>query len=244
MSLRFHEIAETHNILNPFTQDQLKLLGEICNLTPEMQLLDLACGKGEMLCSWGQTYGIGGIGVDISHVFLAAARERAKELEVTEQISFVQGDAGKYNGEVNKFDLVSCIGASWIGNGIEGTVDLMKPPLKAGGTILIGEPFWHEPPPAEAYEAMRIKEDEFTSLAGTLDRFEAVGLNLVEMVLANLEGWDRYESPQWMAIDTYLYDNPDDPEAAEMRQWSNRARRAYLEFGRRYLGWGVFVLRF
>ena len=44
MSLRFHEIAETyHRILNPFTEDQLILLGEICRLHSGMKQLDLAC---------------------------------------------------------------------------------------------------------------------------------------------------------------------------------------------------------
>ena len=33
MSLRFHEIAEqNHRILNPFTEAQLALLGDICQL--------------------------------------------------------------------------------------------------------------------------------------------------------------------------------------------------------------------
>jgi hypothetical protein len=36
MSLRFHEIAEiNHRILNPFTEDQLMFLGEVCRLNPE-----------------------------------------------------------------------------------------------------------------------------------------------------------------------------------------------------------------
>jgi len=66
MLLRFHEIAETyHRILNPFTEEQLMLLGEICRLHPGMKQLDLACGKAEMLCRWAQKYGIIGVGVPI-----------------------------------------------------------------------------------------------------------------------------------------------------------------------------------
>jgi ubiquinone/menaquinone biosynthesis C-methylase UbiE len=71
MQLRFHEIAESyHRILNPFIGDQLELLGDICRIQPGMKQLDLACGKGEMLGIWAQRYGISGIGVDISAVFL------------------------------------------------------------------------------------------------------------------------------------------------------------------------------
>ena len=110
MSLKLHEIAEgSHRILNPFTEEKLALLGEICHLKPRMQQLDLACGKGEMLCQWAQRWGIRGVGVDISQVFLAAARQRAVELGVTDQVTFVEADAGHYVAEAAHFDVVSCV---------------------------------------------------------------------------------------------------------------------------------------
>ena len=100
MSLRFHEIAEAyHQILNPFTKEQLELLGKICCLKKGMKQLDLACGKAELLCRWSAEYGIEGIGVDISSVFLDAAKKRASELEVRDNLTFVQEDAGKYQAD-------------------------------------------------------------------------------------------------------------------------------------------------
>ena len=244
MSLRYHEIAESyHRILNPFTEDQLMLLGDICRLHSEIRQLDLACGKGEMLCRWAQKFGIGGVGVDISTVFLDAARGRAGELSVTDQLTFIQEDAGKYPQATHDFDVVSCIGATWIGNGLEGTLALMKPSLKPEGLILVGEPYWIQPPPEEAYATEGVGRNDYVSLESTFDRFEASGMDLVEMVLADHDGWDRYEAPQWMAVDDFLRANPDDPETSELRDWIDNSRRAYLRYGRRYLGWGVFVLR-
>jgi SAM-dependent methyltransferase len=246
MSLRFHEIAETnHHILNPFTSDQLDLLGEICRPGAGTRQLDLCCGKGEMLCRWAARYGMMGVGVDISSVFLEAAGRRARELEVGERVLLVQGDAADYPEAHHEFDIVSCIGATWIGGGLVGTLQLMKPALKdAGGLLLVGEPYWIDEPPDAAYDAL-VEGDRalFASLAGTLDRFEEAGLELVEMVLASLHGWDRYEAMQWMAVDDFLRAHPDDPDAPELRQWIRRSRRAYLTYGRRYMGWGVFVLR-
>jgi hypothetical protein len=83
----------------------------------------------------------------------------------------------------------------------------------------------------------------FTDLVGTLDRFDASGVELVEMVMADPDDWDRYVASQWLTVDDWLRAHPDDPEAAELREWTNHARRSHLEYGRRYLGWGVFVLR-
>jgi hypothetical protein len=105
------------------------------------------------------------------------------------------------------------------------------------------EPYWIEIPPESAYEALGVKPNDYATLDITLDRLESSGLNLVEMVLANHYGWDRYEAPQWMAIDDFLRNNPNDPDASALDEWINNNRRAYLKYGRRYLGWGVFVLR-
>lgn len=244
MSLRFHEIAESsHRILNPFTEYQLMLLGDICRLNTGTLLLDLACGKAEMLCRWVEKYGINGVGVDISNVFLSAARKRAEELGVADNLTFVSGDAGEYPDEAQEFDVVSCIGATWIGSGLLGTLALMKKALKPNGLLLVGEPYWNEPAPDSAYKAMGIARDEYVSLEETLNRMESAELRLVELVSADQYGWERYEAQQWLAVDDFLLENPDDPEATELSDWVDNNRRTYFRFGRKYLGWGVFVLR-
>lgn len=245
MSLRYHELAEAeHRILNPFTDVQLMQLGQVCRLSSGQLILDLACGKGELLCRWADRFAVGGLGIDISEVFLSAARQRAVELGVEHRVSFEHGDAGKTELEKNAFDVVSCIGATWIGDGVAGTLRLMRPALRGRGLLLIGEPFWLSAPPPEAYAALQVRPDEFTSLLGTCDRLAEGGADLVEMVLADETSWDRYVAAQWWTIDQWLNNaNPDPNEAAEMRRMANQARRSHLEFGRAYLGWGVFVCR-
>ncbi|WNI14875.1 SAM-dependent methyltransferase [Actinacidiphila sp. ITFR-21] len=245
MSLRHHEIAESgHRILNPYTEEKLMLLGEVCRLREGQRQLDLACGKGEMLSRWAQRYGIGGVGVDLSEVFLTAARERAAELGVAGRLSFERGNAGTYRAAPGAYDVVSCVGATWIGGGLAGTVELLRPAMRAGGLMLIGEPYWNEPAPEEALEAIGAGPADFTSLAGTLDRFEAAGLELVEMVLADGDSWDRYAAGQWRAVSDWLRAAPTGhPDAADMREFLDHARRTHLTWTRRYLGWGVFVLR-
>jgi SAM-dependent methyltransferase len=239
-----HEVAEAgHRILNPFTDEKLMLLGEVCRLREGQRQLDLACGKGEMLCRWASHFGTGGLGFDISHVFLAAARARAQELAVADRVRFEHADAGRVAVAAGAYDVVSCIGATWIGGGLAGTIGLMRPAMRSGGLMLIGEPYWTEPPPAEAFAAIGCTPEEFTSLVGTMDRFEAAGMHLVEMVLADGDSWDRYVASQWWSVTEWLAANGDHADAPMMRQFRDDTRRSHLAYGRRYLGWGVFVLR-
>jgi SAM-dependent methyltransferase len=242
--LRQHEIAEAgHRILNPFSEAKLDLLGELCRLTPGQRLLDLACGKGELLCRWSQRHGTRGVGVDISDVFLTAAHDRAAELDVADRVRFVHTDAAGYEPEGPGFDVVSCIGATWIGDGLVGTLRLMARAVADDGLLVVGEPYWTEDPPPEAYTSLDFAPDEFTSLAGTMDRCADAGWELVEMVLADGDSWDRYIAAQWRTVSDWLLANPTDPAAPEMRTYLADSRRSHLTYGRRYLGWGVFVLR-
>src|SRR5450755_4096754 len=149
--LRQHEIAEAdHRILNPFTDEKLELLGEMCRWRRDMRLLDLGSSKGEMLCTWARRHGIQGLGVDLSAVHVAAARARAAHLGVADRVRFEQAEASTIEVEPGSFDAAACIGATWIGGGLGGSVDLMRPALAQGGLLLSGEPFWRDEPPAEA----------------------------------------------------------------------------------------------
>ncbi|QPP08932.1 class I SAM-dependent methyltransferase [Streptomyces bathyalis] len=244
MSLRHHEIAEAGNrILNPFTEEKLRLLGTVTAPRPGARHLDLACGKGEMLSTWARDHGTEGIGVDISRVFLEAARERAAELGVAERLHFERADAGSYEAEPGGHDLVTCLGATWIGGGLAGTLELMRRALRADGTMVVGEVFWRSEPSDEACRALEMEPDDFASLAGTNERFEAAGLELVEMVLADPDSWDRYAASQWRTVSDWLCAHPEHPDAPDMRDFLRHSRTSYLAHGRDLLGWGAFVLR-
>lgn len=245
-TLRFHEISERDNrILNPFSDEQLMLLGELCRIEAGQRQLDLCCGKGEMPCRWAERFGLTGIGVDISGVFLKAAAARAEELGVADKITFVRENAATYAFQAGAYDIVSCIGATWIGGGLAGTLEIMRPALRSRGSLLlVGEPYWVDDPPQAAYDAMGDGERRlFATLPGTLARFEQAGFELIEMVLANGDGWDRYAAPQWRAVSDWLRANSTDPEVDTIRKLHEQSRRGHLAYARRYLGWGVFVLR-
>lgn len=244
MPPRFHEITHAeHRILNPFTDAKLMLLGEVSRVGPGTRILDLACGKGEMLCRWAAVYGSSGHGVDLSEVFVAAARDRAAELAVTDRVSFEHGDASAYVAQPQSYDIACCLGATGIAGGLAGMIELLRPSVRPDGLLLIGEPYWTDDPPESIYEVMGVRREEFGSLSGTLDRLRAADVQLVEMVLADGDSWDRYAAAQWWTTERWLAANPDDPDASALREVFERWQRIHLTYQRRYLGWGVFVCR-
>ena len=51
------------------------------------------------------------------------------------------------------------------------------------------------------------------------------GSRLVEMVMADHYGWDRYNAQQWMTVNNWLRNNPDDPDADALQDWMARSQR-------------------
>ena len=233
----------SHRIHNPFTAAKLATLGSALGIPPGANVLDLACGTGELLCTWARDHGITGTGVDLSPFFLAGAAARADELGVTDQLTFVHADAAGYVAE-QPVDLAACIGATWIGDGVAGTIDLLRRSLRPDGMLLIGEPYWRRDPPDQTtVDGCSIGDrDQFRLLPELLAQFGELGCDVVEMILADQDSWDRYAAAQWLNIRRWLDENPDDELFEEMRAELTEAPAKYARYRREYLGWGVFVL--
>jgi hypothetical protein len=110
--------------------------------------------------------------------------------------------------------------------------------------MLIGEPYWRQRPQTEetAKACGVSSEADFLPLSDLVASFDAQGYDLVEMVLADQEGWDRYEAAKWMTLRRWLNENPDDGFAQEVRTELTIAPKRHVTYTREYLGWGVFAL--
>ncbi len=241
---RIFNITESaHRIHNPITPEKLATLGAALRLEPGMRVLDLGSGSGEMLCTWARDHGITGTGIDLSRLFTEQAKRRAEELGVANQVKFIHGDAAGYVAD-EKVDVAACVGATWIGGGVAGTVELLARSLRKGGIILIGEPYWRKLPPTEdiARGCLAGSISDFLVLPELLASFGRLGCDVVEMVLADQDGWDRYEAAKWLTMRRWMEANPDDELAKEVRAQLSSEPVRYATYTREYLGWGVFAL--
>lgn len=241
---RIFNITESaHRIHNPFTPEKFATLGVALRLESGARVLDLGSGSGEMLCTWARDHGIVGTGVDKSQLFTEQAKRRAVELGVADRVTFVHGDAAGYVAD-EKVDVAACVGATWIAGGVAGTIELLARSLRTGGIILIGEPYWRQLPPTEevAKGCLAHAISDFVLLPEILASFGHLGYDVVEMVLANQDGWDRYEAAKWLTMRRWLEANPGDELATEVRAQLTSEPARYAAYTREYLGWGVFAL--
>ena len=193
-----------------------------------------------MLCAWAVDHPVSGVGVDISRSSWPPL-DGVVELN-SNRITLVHAGRGKStSARSTQFDIVSCIGATWIGGGLIGTLNMMRPPRRQAVWWL-----W----------ASRIGSIRFRRGLSVND----VEGGDFESLVARLTASNQWASTSWNGagrarrLGSVCGSAVDDgerlagrqsaaPRRASISDWIKAGRRSHLTADRRYLGWGVFVLR-
>jgi ubiquinone/menaquinone biosynthesis C-methylase UbiE len=236
----FYNISERYmEIVDPCSHEKLIKVGEMLGMEEGDRVIDFGTGFAEPLAIWAETFGIGGVGIELREYAANRAREKMQARGFSDRIEIVQGSANEYAFEEGAFDFATCIGATFIWGYFNDAVKAMKPALKPGGKIAIGEVYWkksHVPPEHSRAFGEAHMEWEILEWA------RAGGFDVEYIVRASQDDWDRYQSDNWRGYLRWIEENPDHPERQAVIDRLHADQEEYFRYGREYWGWAIYVL--
>ena len=215
-------------IMNPIPAAKLDEVVELLDLPPRGRVVDLGCGKGDLLARIARRYDVDAVGIDRDAQLLA---------EVPPGINVIVADIETWNRGRGAFDLVASVGSPAQLSSLAGLV-------RPGGLVLYGNGYWRSEPSLKFLQALGATRDELADYAGTVRRGEELGLTPVYAVTAGVDDFDRYEWSWSLNGERYAAAHSDEPGLGEFLEWIGAGRRRYIELGGRdTLGFGLFLFR-
>jgi SAM-dependent methyltransferase len=225
----YTRIAHTGmSIMNPIPAAKLDEVLALLDLPARGRVVDLGCGKGDLLGRIAAQYEVDAVGIDRDAKLLA---------EAPPGVNVIVADIETWNRGRGAFDLVASVGSPAQLSSLAGLV-------RPGGLVLYGDGYWRRDPTDEYLEALGASRDELSDYAGTIRGATELGLTPLYAVTASVDDFDRYEWSWSLNGERYAAENPDEPGVAEFLGWIRTGRRRYVELGGRdTLGFGLFLLR-
>ena len=94
---KYYDIThKLHLLCNPLSEVKFEQLCQLFRLKPGAQVLDIACGKGELLVRLAELYRINGVGVDLSPYCIRDCKEKHRIRARQTSLTFIEMDAAKY----------------------------------------------------------------------------------------------------------------------------------------------------
>lgn len=225
----------------PATRERVaSLLSRLC-VGAEDRVLDVGCGRGEMLAMLAEATGCDGVGVDPNEKELTVARARSVGRgSVTWCCSKVEDESFQ-----TLFDAAICVGATHAfgsrGEGLPRTLEGLGGLVRTGGRILVGEGFWEQPPNAGYLDATGFEAHDLRSHRENAALGESWQLGLIHAEVSSAEEWVRFETAFLDAALERAASSAGDAEAVANLQHWQAWHDAYQRWGRDTLGFGYYV---
>lgn len=242
--LRFTTIAHRdHVFLNPLSGPKVDQVLSMLELPHGARVLDVGCGKGEMLVRLAGRWGARGVGLDPNPVFLADARRRAEARAPQAGLAFHEQPACDFPAEPGSFDAALCVGSTEAYGGYRHALRALAGVVRPHGRILVGERFWRRHPHPDYLEILGLGLDDLLDHPRNVRAGEEAGLVPICTAVSTEDEWNRYEGLYARAVEEHAGGHPEDPEAEAMWRRIRRHREAYEHWGRDTLGFGLYVFQ-
>src|SRR2546422_3097356 len=146
---KFYDIIHRrHTVMNPVNENSLEHLYDLLELKRGARVIDIGCGKGEMLIRLAEKYHVEGVGVDKSPYCIREAAKSKRKRVPRADLKFLEMDGAQYDtGNGGSSDLAMCIGATWIYGGFTKKIRAPAGMRKTPGLLVGGAAFFGGKPP-------------------------------------------------------------------------------------------------
>lgn len=207
----------------PHTEDLANEIIGLMELNSQSRVLDLGCGKAELLTRIVEKFGCTGMGYDTNPNILNLSRDPARgvvSLVVKDMTEFIDDNA-------DTFDAILCIGSIREGQQ-EATINKFSSFLRkeevASQTsyLLLGELVWVNSPSVSFLDYLQMKESDYCTLDQLTSICQASGL---EVIFSHSQSLETYESKILENIESWASqpENSADPDydiiVGRSREW-------------------------
>ena len=219
------------------------LVAHLAARTPAT-VVDYGSGWGELLLRiLAAVPSAHGTGIDIHGPDIVRGRALAAERGLSDRATFIEGPAADYTEPA---DLILNLGAYQAFGSIPEALQALRTRVRPGGRLLFGAEIWDRTPTETELAAMwpGTTVDECLYLPDVVDAALAAGFRPIRVETATRAEWEEFESGYGADVEEWLLDNPDHPEACELRKKLDEHLSIWLRgthhaFGFAYLTLGV-----
>jgi len=232
---------------SPISPVRLDRLIRELELEPQHLVLDVGCGSGELLLRVAEVHGCRGLGVDLHEGKIGEAREAAAQrLAPGVDVKFRVQNAAELTPPPS-YDRGFCLGATFAfcmgPSAYERALTGLKRLVSPGGLLLVGEPYWKQPPAPEYRDLLGDPVGTYRDHAENVLFAESLGLTPLYAATSSDEDWDDFEWAHRRRFEDKVFMNPTSVEARRDLESSRRWRDGYLRWGRDTLGFGFYIFR-
>jgi SAM-dependent methyltransferase len=225
-------------LYNPLSGEALGETIDLLDLEPGARVLDVACGRAEVLIRIAERWDVRAEGYDLDEALIDAARAEAARRGVKADLR-VAGEPGE-----GPFDLAVCIASSHALGGFPAALEALRVLVRPGGQVLLGEGYWRQEPSGDYLEVLGGTRDELPDYPGLMAAAAAAGLTPLHATVSGERDWDRYEWTLILNAERWAARNAGDPGAGVLRERAAAARARYtMPGGRETLGFALVLLR-
>lgn len=244
MSTSYNRIAyEALEVCNGVTLAAVEGAVERAGLTRGATAADIGTGNATVAIRLAQAFGLTVTAIEYDPVMAELARERitAAGAEVTLSV----GAAADVLADLPPLDLITALGTTNINGEGRPTPEVgfafLKTRLSQGGWLLWGDLVWIAEPPAPL-RMIAEATNQYTDDAGWKAAAESAGFEVVWSEISPQTVFDAYAASADKAARDWLAAHPDAPEAATVQANADRVKMV-LEFGRPFIGFGLYLLK-